>query len=98
METPFIDLKKAYNSVPQKCSVVNSCEVWSASNNVNIIQPFHEGMEASVRVRDSVTVSFEVRNGLRQGCIIAPTLFNHISQLNLRCRQYVLVSLNLLMI
>ena len=27
-------------------------------------------------MRDTVTDSFEVRNGLRQGCTMAPTLFN----------------------
>jgi len=43
---------------------------------LNIIQSFHEGMEASVRMRDGVDDSFEVMNGLWQGCIMAPTLFN----------------------
>ena len=33
-------------------------------------------MEAKVRVRDTVTDEFEVRNGLWQGCTMAPTLFN----------------------
>jgi len=33
---------------------------------LNIIQSFHKGMEASVRVRDGVNDSFEDRNGLWQ--------------------------------
>ena len=43
---------------------------------LSIIQSFHEGMEASVRMRIGVTDSFQVRNGLRQDCTMAPTLFN----------------------
>ena len=42
---------------------------------LNIIQSFHKGM-ASVRVRDGVNDSFEDRNGLWQGCRMAPALFN----------------------
>ena len=40
------------------------------------IKSFHEGMHAEVRVGLTVTDRFEVRNGLWQGCTLAPTLFN----------------------
>ena len=43
---------------------------------LQIVKSFHEGMHAEVRVGSSTTESFEVRNGLRQGCTLAPTLFN----------------------
>ena len=41
-----------------------------------IIRSFHEGMHAEVRIGEAVTNSFEVRNGVRQDCTMAPTLFN----------------------
>ena len=37
---------------------------------------FHEAMEARVRVGGELLDEIEVRNGLRQGCTMAPTLFN----------------------
>ena len=72
----FIDLKKAYDSVPRSAlwSALVKCGV--PPTMLNIIQSFQDGMEASVRVGDTVIDGFEVRNGLRQGCTMAPTLLN----------------------
>ena len=61
----FIDLKKAYDSMPRSAlwSVLVKCGV--PPTMLNIIQSIYEGMEASVRVRDGVSDSFEAWNGLR---------------------------------
>ena len=72
----FVDLKKAYDSVPRNAlwTVLTKCGV--PSTMLSIIRSFHDGMQAGVRVGGTVTDSFEVRNGLRQGCTMAPVLFN----------------------
>ena len=69
----FVDLKKAYDSVLRNAlwTVLAKCGVPSS-----IIRSFHDGMQAGVRVGSTVTDSFEVRNGLRQGCTMAPVFFN----------------------
>ena len=36
----------------------------------------HDGMREEVTVDGQMTPEFDVCNGLRQGCVIAPTLFN----------------------
>ena len=41
---------------------------------VNLIKPFHEDMQAGISAGDSVA-QVVVSNGLRQGCVLAPTLF-----------------------
>jgi len=41
---------------------------------VNLIKSFHEDMQAGISVGDSVA-QVVVSNGLRQGCVLAPTLF-----------------------
>ena len=43
---------------------------------VEIVMSFHEGMEARVRVGDKLLDEIKVRNGSRQECTMAPTLFN----------------------
>ena len=72
----FVDLKKAYDSVPRPAlwKVLDKCGVPPVM--LKIIKSLHEGMQAAVRVNTEITRSFEVRNGLRQGCTLAPVLFN----------------------
>ncbi len=43
---------------------------------IDIVKSFHEGMEARVRVGEDLLEEIEVSKGLRQGCTMAPTLFN----------------------
>ncbi len=56
-------------------------EMWRTTQNAKcceILTPRHTYMyvQADVRVGSSLSGSFEVKNGLRQGCTLAPTLFN----------------------
>ena len=74
----FVDLKKAYDSVPRSAlwKVLGTCGVPPAM--LSIIQSIHDGMQAEVRVGDITTDSIEVNNGLRQGCTLAPSLLTSI--------------------
>ncbi len=40
------------------------------------VRSLYQGIQADVRVGSSLSGSFEVKNGLRQGCTLVPTLFN----------------------
>ena len=42
---------------------------------VKIIQEFHDGMAGAVSIGGSTTDLFEISHGLKQGCVLAPTLF-----------------------
>ena len=44
---------------------------------ISVIRPFHDGIRAFVRLDDRVCSGrFAVEQGLRQGCMLAPFLFN----------------------
>ena len=72
----FVDLRKAYDSVPRSALWMVLEKFGVPPRMVRIIKSLHNGMLASVRVRGGVSESFVVSNGLRQGCALAPMLFN----------------------
>ena len=72
----FVDLRKAYDSVPRQALWKVLEKYGVPEKMLNVVKSFHEGMHAEVRVGLTVTDRFEVQNGLRQGCTLAPTLFN----------------------
>ena len=72
----FGDLRKAYDSVPREAMWGVLEKYGVPTNMLSVVRSFYEDMTAVVRVRDSTTSDIEITNGLRQGCTLAPTLFN----------------------
>ena len=71
----FIDLHKAYDSVPLQ-TLWRALESYSVPESlIRMIRSLHDVMKAEVTVDGQVALEFEVRNRLRQGCVLAPTLF-----------------------
>ena len=83
----FVDIAKAYDSVPRSA-------LWSAlkklgvpENTILLIKSFHQGMKAKVSLDGVLSEEINVDNGLRQGCCMAPVLFNLYSGLMMECWQ-----------
>eukprot|EP00117_Sycon_ciliatum_P027914 scpid27779/ scgid3366/ Craniofacial development protein 2; p97 bucentaur protein len=72
----FVDLRKAYDSVPRTALWLVLQKLGVPPRMLQVIRSLHEGMMASVRVGSGQSDSFGVENGLRQGCTLAPMLFN----------------------
>ena len=72
----FVDLKKAYDSVPRPALWRVLERLGIPLTMISIIRSFHEGMSVKVIVGQEFTESFDVCNGLRQGCTMAPVLFS----------------------
>ena len=72
----FVDLHKAYDSVLHEAMWVALRKIGVSDLLVDIIRSFHTGMEARIRVNGKLLEKIEVNNSLRQGCTMAPTLFN----------------------
>lgn len=71
----FIDLTKAFDTV-------NRATLWKIlkklgipDNMLKVITSFHEGMKASVVSNGDSSEHFNVTNGTKQGCVMAPVLF-----------------------
>ena len=73
----FVDLRKAYDSVDRE-------QLWKMLARegvpfvvIDVVRQFHDGMRARVRMNDGeLSEWFEVTQGLRQGCVLSPLLFN----------------------
>ena len=72
----FIDLTKAFDSV-------NRAALWRILGKfscpeklISIVRLLHDGMSARVLSSQAAGDPFEVHTGVKQGCVVAPTLFS----------------------
>ena len=74
----FIDLQKAYDSVDRTLLWQVLARFGTPPQMIEeVIRQFHDGMRACVRSDDGrCSEWFEVAQGLRQGCVLSPLLFN----------------------
>src|ERR1700755_2886271 len=72
----FMNLEKAYDRVCRKKLFEVIREGGVEGRLLNGIKSFYENCRARVRVRRELTEWFNVRVGLRQGCVMSPWLFN----------------------
>ncbi|PZC85177.1 hypothetical protein B5X24_HaOG202362 [Helicoverpa armigera] len=71
----FVDLEKAFDRVPRSTLWVVLEKRGCPPKFVSLVRQFHEGMFARVRHEDKLTEQFPVTSGVKQGCVMAPTLF-----------------------
>ena len=73
----FIDLTKACDSVDRTLLWTALARFGVPQMMISVIRRFHDGMRACVWLDDRVCSRwFAVEQGLRQGCVLAPLLFN----------------------
>ena len=75
----FIDLQKAYDSVDRTLlwQVLTRIGVPPPQKMIAVIRQSHDGMRGCVRPDDGVCLDwFQVEQGLRQGCVLSPLVFN----------------------
>ena len=73
----FVDLQKAYDSVDRELLWKVLARAGVPEEMIAVLRQFHDGMQAQVRMDDGeLSDWFEVTQGLRQGCVLSPLLFN----------------------
>ena len=77
LEICFIDLAKAYDSVDRVLLWEVLARFGVPPRMIKVIRMFHDGMMARVQLDDGdFSAWFNVCQGLRQGCVLSPLLFN----------------------
>ena len=87
----FRDFTKAYDSVDRTLLWKVFAGFGVPQNMISAICQFHDGMRASVRLDDRVCSEwFTVEQGLRQGFVLAPVLFNvfFAAVINVACTRF----------
>ena len=72
----FVDLTKAFDTVSRPGLWAILARLGCPTKFVTMIRAFHDGMMARVIENGEVSEPFPVTNGVKQGCVLAPTLFS----------------------
>jgi hypothetical protein len=72
----FIDLTKAFDTVNRNVLWTALQKAGCPGKFVAVTRALHEGMRSAVCCAGERSVEFEVNVGVRQGCVLAPVLFN----------------------
>lgn len=72
----FIDLVKAFDSVNREALWKILAKVGCPPKYIQILRLLHDNMNATVLSNEGQGESFQITTGVKQGCVIAPTLFS----------------------
>ena len=71
----FIDLTKAFDLVSREGLFKILPKVGCPPKLLSLIASFHTNMKGVVQYDGNVSEPFDIRSGVKQGCVLAPTLF-----------------------
>ena len=71
----FIDLTKAFDLVSRDGLFKILCKIGCPPTLLSIIKSFHDNMYGTIQFDGENSKPFNIRSGVKQGCVLAPTLF-----------------------
>ena len=80
----FIDYAKAFDCVDHNKLWKSLKEMGIPDHLTGLFRNLYAGQEATVRTGHGVTDWFQIRKGVRQGCILSPCLFNFYAEYIIR--------------
>ena len=72
----FVDLIKAFDTVSRDGLWKIMAKFGCPPRYIAMVRQFHDGMQARVQDDGEYSEPFPVTNGVKQGCVMAPTLFS----------------------
>ncbi|KAF7654976.1 hypothetical protein LDENG_00062580 [Lucifuga dentata] len=72
----FINLSKAFDAINCEMLWKQLSKLRAPPKFLSILQQLHDGMQARVLTGGLRSEPFEVNIGVKQGCVLAPVLFN----------------------
>ena len=72
----FIDARKAFDTVQRDCLWFKLLSLGINGRIFTAIQSLYDNVTCNVRINDVCTDWFPVNQGLKQGCVLSPTMFS----------------------
>ena len=72
----FIDLTKAFDSVSRELLWDILSKYGCPAKYIRVLRLLHDDMRATVKIGNEQSDPFQVKSGVKQGCVITPTLFS----------------------
>ena len=73
--TCFVDMRKAFDTVNRECLWFKLLKAGIRGNILHAIQSLYKDVSCAVSINGILTEWFPVRQGVKQGCGLSPTLF-----------------------
>ena len=77
----FVDLTKAFDTVSRERLWTIMAKFGCPAKFIAMVRQFHDGMLARVQNDGEFSDPFPVTNGVKQGCVLASTLFSMLSRM-----------------
>ena len=81
MALAFVDLEKAFDTVPRKMAMANLRWMGAPESEVKMVEAMYENTTGRVVVGSGMSNEFQVNIGLRQGSALSPLLFILVMEL-----------------
>ena len=72
----FVDLKKAFDNVDRDLLWYRLCHYGIGEKFLDLLKSLYRSTEYIVRINDTTSEPIPVTSGVKQGCLLSPTLFN----------------------
>ena len=80
----FVDLTKAFDTISRDGLWKILARLGGPPKFLTILRQLHKGQQGQWKHNGSLSGSFPISNGVRQGCVLAPTLFSSFFSIMLR--------------
>ena len=71
----FVDLTKAFDTVSRSGLYKILEKIGCPPRLLSLVESFHEDMQSTVNFDGTTSASFKIKKGVKQGCVLAATLF-----------------------
>jgi hypothetical protein len=71
----YIDAKKAFDSVNRSCLWYKIIRAGVNGKILSAMQSLYDNVQCAIRINGVLSSWFSVNNGVKQGCLLSPTLF-----------------------